>query len=408
MLSCLRGCKSLRIKNLLISRFIKDKGERFPLISVFGVSGVFLGVFAIIVVISVMQGFESDMVKRLIGTQPHIYITDTKSPMLLEGWKGIADKISSDRDLKKSIQIVSPFVESETVIYFNNVTIGSIIFAVSDQMFSKLSIEAPKHREVIVGEQLGFTNQMIKRDALDILSSWDAIHSSSSIPKIRKFNIKDFAKTGTYARDLKYMYINIEDGMQYFTPLSGVPTGIAIYCDDPNKVDIVSASLNKVISNKDIKIETWQDRNKKIFYSLKLERIAMLATLFFIVLVASFSIIASLVLMVESKKKDFVILISMGLKRSQLRKVILEIALIKAALGSVLGGLFGTIFCILLDKYKFITLPAIYYDTHLPVDINIWFNVSVVLFAVVISLAGAYFPLNMMARFSPVVELRKN
>ena len=64
----------MNVKNLLISRFIKDKGERYPIISVFGVAGVFLGVFAIIVVISVMQGFESDLVNRLIGTQPHIYI----------------------------------------------------------------------------------------------------------------------------------------------------------------------------------------------------------------------------------------------------------------------------------------------------------------------------------------------
>ncbi len=399
----------MNVKSLLISRFIKDKGERFPLISIFGVTGVFLGVFAIIVIISVMQGFESDMVKRLIGTQPHIYITDANNPMLLDNWDEVFEKISKDLDLKKSISVVSPFVEGETVVYFNNVTIGGIVFSVSDQMFNKLTTTVPSHRDVVVGEQLGLTNRMIRRDTLDILSAWDVAYSSSAIPKIRKFKILDFAKTGTYARDLKYMYVNLDDGMKYFTPSSGYPTGIALLCLNANDASNVAEKLKKIIPNSaSLKIDTWADRNKKIFYSLKLERFAMLATLLFIVLVASFSIVTSLVLMVESKRKDFVILISMGLNRRELKRVILEIAFIKGAIGAISGGLFGTLFCFLLQKYKFITLPAIYYDTHLPVSINIWFNITAVLFAVLISLAGSYFPLNMMSKFSPVLELRKN
>lgn len=399
----------MNVKNLLISRFIKDKGERFPLVSLFGVAGVFLGVFAIIVVISVMQGFESDLVNRLIGTQPHIYVTDPKNPMMLENWQELMLKISGEPALKDKVSAVSPYVESETVIYFNNITIGGVVFAVSDNMFSKLSTKAPEHREVIVGEQLGLANRMVQRDTLEVLSALDVAYSSSSIPKIRRFTISDFARTGTYARDLKYLYVNIDDGMKYFTASAGVPTGIALFCNKPYDAAFVAKTMNKLLSNgKGLKIETWQDRNQKMFYSLKLERIAMLATLLFIVLVASFSIVTSLVLMVESKKKDFVILISMGLDRTQLKKVILEIAFIKGAIGAILGGVFGTLFCFLIQKYKFITLPSIYYDTHLPVHINIWFNISAVLFAIVISLAGAYFPLNMMSRFSPVLELRKN
>jgi lipoprotein-releasing system permease protein len=399
----------VNVKSLLISRFIKDKGERFPLISIFGVTGVFLGVFAIIVIISVMQGFESDMVKRLIGTQPHVYITDATNPMLLENWKDVLEKVSNDPELKKSGLLASPFVEGETVVYFNNVTIGGVVFSVSDQMFGKLTTAVPAHREVIVGEQLGLTNRMIKRDTLEILSAWDVAYSSSAIPKIRKFKILDFARTGTYARDLKYMYVNLDDGMKYFTPNSGFPTGIALLCQNAKDASLVAGRIKKIIPNSSsLKIDTWEDRNKKIFYSLKLERFAMLATLLFIVLVASFSIVTSLVLMVESKRKDFVILISMGLNRKELKRVILQIAFIKGAIGAISGGILGTLFCFLLQKYKFITLPAIYYDTHLPVSINIWFNITAVLFAVLISLAGSYFPLNMMSKFSPVLELRKN
>ncbi|MFH1224068.1 MAG: FtsX-like permease family protein, partial [Pseudomonadota bacterium] len=159
---------------------------------------------------------------------------------------------------------------------------------------------------------------------------------------------------------------------------------------------------------KDIKIETWKDRNRKLFYSLKLERIAMLLTLLFIVLVASFSIVVSLVLMVESKKKDFAILLSMGLRKANISNVVLYIAVIKGAIGAVTGGILATIFCLLLDKYKFITLPAIYYDTYLPVRNNMWFNLLVVVLAILVCVIGALFPLKMMERFSLVKELRKN
>lgn len=395
------------MKGFLIKRFIKDRTERSPIISIFGVLGVLLGVFAIIVVISVMQGFETDMVKRIIGSQPHIYITDTETPMAFEDWSETLKKLTDSKNLKN--HIVSPFVEAETILYYNNTTIGAVVFSVSNEMLIKIGIETPGKRKVMVGEQLGFSAGIIKEDAVDILSAWDAVHSSSSIPKTRKFEVAGFTKSGIYTRDLKYVYINIDDSMKYFSPAKNVPTGLAVLCEDVNDVVAVSSSVKAILDyNNKLKIETWQDRNKKIFYSLKLERLAMLATLFFIILVASFSIIASLVLMVESKKKDFVILLSMGLKSSDLKGILLRIAFIKSSFGALLGGVLGTIFCILLKKYNFITLPNIYYETKLPVDINIWFNITVVLFAILVSLAGTYFPLSIMSRFSLISELRKN
>jgi len=397
------------IKQLLVLRFLKDKGDRSPLISLFGVFGVLIGVFAIISVMSVMYGFEDELIKKLIGSQPHIYITDDSTPASLKNWDGIINDIYSNEYLKKSTTSVSPFVESEAIMYFNNVTVGAVIFGVSEESFSRMKVTGPKHREVIFGEQLGFTNHVIRNDEVDVLSAWDVATASSLTPKLRRFKIVDFVRTGAYARDLKYVYVNIEDGMRYFTPVKGTPTGVALFCLDPSNVERVKTQIQKILSKGgSLKIETWRDRNKRLLYSLKLERVAMFVTLLFIVLVASFSIIVSLVLMVESKKKDFTILLSIGLGKTNLRGVVLYIAIIKGTIGAVSGGILATLFCLLLDKYKFITLPDIYYDTYLPVHINLWFNAGIVIAAILICILGAIFPLKMMDKFSLINELRKN
>ncbi|MEI6093401.1 MAG: FtsX-like permease family protein [bacterium] len=398
----------MNIKTLLIGRFLKDRGERFPLISVFGIFGVLIGVFSIIVVMSVMRGFEKDLVKRLIGTQPHVYITDSETPAVLKNWSEINKKISEDESLKQYILSTSPFVESETVLYYDKVTIGAVVFSVKDDFFDSMLIAPPAHRQILIGEQLALTNQIMRRDSVELLSAWDIVTSTSTAPKVRSFEVSNFIRTGAYGRDLKYLYTNINDAMNYFTPIKGYPTGVALFCSRPTDIDTIDKKLKMLLAPyPNLKIETWKDRNSKVFYSLKLERVAMMITLFFIVLVASFSIVVSLVLMVQSKRQDFTILISMGLRKNVLSRVVLSISFLKGILGALIGGGLGTLFCYLLQKYKFISLPAIYYDTHLPVYLDIKFNLLVVFLAVFICLLGSLYPLKMISSFSVISQLRK-
>ena len=182
------------IKTLLVSRFFKDKGERFPLISVFGVLGVLIGVFSIITVMSVMRGFEKELVKRLIGTQPHVYITDIDTPAVLKNWSEVEKKISDDPYMKENLISSSPYVEGETILYFNKVTIGAVVFSVKNELFETMFIHPPAHREVILGEQLALGNQIIRNDDVELLSSWDiatatsaAIVSRQSVSKTAPF-----------------------------------------------------------------------------------------------------------------------------------------------------------------------------------------------------------------------------
>ncbi|MBN1114659.1 MAG: ABC transporter permease, partial [Oligoflexia bacterium] len=373
----------MSLRGFLVRKFLKGGHERTPLISIFGMAGVLVGVFAVIVVISVMRGFEGDLVSRLIGTQPHIYITAPEGSSVLEDYGNILEKIKNNKALMADITDISPFVESETIIYFNGVTMGGVLFAVSGDFFKKLSITKPiARREIVLGQQFGVANRVYEGDEVEVLSAWDFATAVTAAPKLRKFRVRDYVRTGTYSRDLKYFYSRLEDAVSYFTPRKGFPTGIALYAKRPYDLVDIKDRISRLLREKgNYKIETWEDRNSRIFYSLKLERMAMLFTLFFIIIVASFSLVISLVLMVESKKKDFTILLSMGLERQKLRRILLTIGLIKGTAGAFAGGILGTLFCYLLDKYKFISLPSIYYDTHLPVSFDLVFNAVIVLSA---------------------------
>ncbi len=396
------------VKRFISRRLLGLSGERSRVVSVFGVTGVLLGVFSIITVVSVMYGFQDELIKRILGHQPHIYVLDTESPSAMSDWSAVYEKLNGIEDVKNGQVLVSPFVENEVILYFNGFTIGSVAFSVSRDMMDKLLVPRLAHRETALGEQLGYTNQMVRMDQLEVVSGWEAV-SSSLAPKIRKFTTVDFVKTGTYARDLKYAYFELDDAMNYFTPLKGVPTGIALLCLDPSRMNDVAIKTREVLGGiKGLKIQTWEDRNQKLFYSLKLERVAMLVTLFFIILVASFSITASLVMMVESKKPDFAILSSMGLSTNELKRIVMYVAMIKGTIGAVIGGILGTVLCYLIDKYRIITLPSIYYDTYLPVRFDIGFNALIVVLAIVICVAGVLFPLRLVSKISIISELRKN
>lgn len=399
----------MNFKNFLVSRFLRSKQEHFPLISIFGMGGIVIGVFAIITVISVMKGFEKDLIKRLTGTQPHIYISDKSNGSYLKDWKKILLKLSNSEKLSHKVISMSPFVESEAILYFNKTTIGVVVFGADVSFFEKMLISEPEHRGVILGQQLAFSNDLIKGDQVDLVSAWDAVTSSGAVPRMRTFEVFDLVRTGTYVRDLKYIYVNIDDAMRYFTPEKDMPTGIVMFCKKPADIQDTKTLISSILSEyKDLDVETWIDRNSRLFYSLKLERFAMLITLIFVVLIASFSIVVSLVLMVESKKRDFIVLMSMGLKKKTIRNVLLRVALIKGSSGALFGGVLATIFCYLQKEYKFISLPAIYYETRLPVDINFAFNMLVVFLAVFICVIGVLFPIRLINRFSIISQLRKD
>jgi ABC-type lipoprotein release transport system permease subunit len=389
----------LNFNNFLVNRFLKNKNNKYSMISVFGVLGVLIGVFAIISVISIMRGFQNKLIDRIIGTQAHVYINSESN--FLNDHEKIIKNINS-----KNIEVISPYVETETIIYFDDKTIGAVLFSSDKSFFKTLKLPGIKNREVVLGQQLALENEILNFQKIEILSSWDL--AKNKVPKLRKFEVKDTFRTGNYFRDLKYIYVNIKDASKYFMPFSGLVSGLSIISKEPKNVDKLKSELKEQLKTyKNLKVKTWKDVNKKLLFSLTLERYAMLIALFLIVLVSIFSIIVSVALMVESKKKDFAILSSMGLSKKSIYKSVILISLIKGSFGAVLGGVFATLFSYLLKYYEIISLPSIYYDTKLPIFIDLKFNFAIVFLAIIMCVLGSIYPLLELKKISISEQIKK-
>lgn len=398
-----------KFSDILIKNFSKKDSSDSKIIPFFGIAGIFIGVFSIIFVISIMRGFQSQLIDRLIGTQPHVYISSTQNNFAFDDWKILKEKLLNDVNVK--ILKISPYIEAESIAISNNVTMGNVIFAVDNEYLKTIfsrekDFEFLKEREIYVGNQFALTNNVREDDELMFISAWDLIGSSTRMPEQRKFFVKGTLKTGSYPRDLKYVYMRIEDAVKYFSPKKGVPNGLVVLLNNP----ATAKNFKEYLLNnyKNIKVETWQDRNEKLFYSLKIERMAMLFTLIFIIIVASFSIISSLVLFVESRSTDFAILFSMGFSKKTAVKMLFRMSFIKGVKGAVSGGLLAWLLTFLIKKYEFITLPEIYYDTYLPVKIDPVMNVLVIVLSIVVCVLGAAYPIQKMKKISITKLLRKN
>jgi len=392
----------------LLNRFLKYKEPFSNLISWFGVLGIFIGVFSLIFVISIMRGFQNQLVSRLIGTQPHIYINLKEDKYAFSNYKEFIEELKQIKKMK--ILSISPYIETEAISVANNVTFGNVVFAVDNEFLQRLfnkNIEPVfiEEREVYVGNQFSAVNNLIGLDKLNFISAWDLIFSNYRVPQQRVFNVKGDLKTGSYARDLKYVYMNIEDAMNYFSSKKSHPNGVAVLVKDVDKVKNYKDFLLNNFEN--INVETWQDRNEKLFYSLKLERLAMFFLLIFIIIVASFSILSSLVLFVESKQTDFAVLFSLGYSKKDANKMLIILSFKKALKAALLGGALAWFILFLIKTFKIISLPDIYYDTHLPVKIDMYLNILIIIGSIFICTIGSIYPISRMKKIDITKLIRR-
>lgn len=372
-------------RSFLFKKFIFPSSKESKMVGVLGILGVFIGVFSIILVVSVMKGFEKRLIDRIVGNETHILIYD-KEDIVIDS--ETIDEI--DALNMKGIKAKSLFIETETVFYMDKTTSGGIIFAANND-FIKHRLKQDyllKEGEAFIGKELATRNALFIDDKFDALSLWDVV-AKVSIPKLASLKVKGLVRTGNFAKDASYIYLNINDALKYFTPIPDMANGIAILLNNPMEVDSYAKILKKEFPK--LKIETWKTRNKAILFSLKIERALMFVVLLFVLLIASFAVLGSIVLDLESRKRDFALLVSLGLSQKRLKKLILNIAFSRSFIGSVAGGIVASIFCVLLEKYKFIHLPIIYYDPILPIDFHWSLAIGISVFGVLVGVLGSTF-----------------
>jgi lipoprotein-releasing system permease protein len=380
----------------------KRKEKFISLISIISVLGIAIGVMALIVVIAVMTGFDRDLRDKIVGNYSHITITSFKGIDEKEYAK-ILEKISANPQIKG----ISPYVQGQVLIKEGNRVFAVGLKGINPETESSVT-KLKKYLAAGFMDDLGQDKVIIGKElALYLgLGINSDIVTYSPFGKERNLKVVGIFNSGMYDYDLNLIFTDLKTA-QDILGLNNKFSAIAIKLDNLNLADKARDELSSALGF-DYNLKTWMEANQNFFAALKLEKLAMFIILTLIILVASFNIISTLVVMVVEKTRDIGILKAIGMTSVRIRKIFTYEGLIIGSLGTFSGTVGGLVLCGLLKKYQFIKLPQdIYYIDKLPVSIEFWPDITlIILAAIAITLSSTIYPASKAAKLKPVEALR--
>jgi lipoprotein-releasing system permease protein len=379
----------------------KRKEKFISFISLISILGIALGVTALIVVIAVMNGFDRELRRKIVGINPHIYI---------EKHNGINNpqEVLSTLGKTEYVAASSPFINGQALFKSNEQVTGVLLRGIEPSSETKVT-EVGQYlvaggldlgdEDIIVGSELAKKFYLGLGDKISIVSP----NKGNTFD----FNVAGIFNSGMYEYDLNLVVTNISAAQKIFG-LQGVVGGIGVRLDDSYRAGAVRRHLQRALGY-EYSVRDWMSMNKNLFSALKLEKIMQFVIVALIVVVACFSIVGTLIMIVMEKTRDIGILKAVGATNKGIKKIFTLQGLILGASGTALGAAGGVLLCWLLKTYKFISLPKdIYYigTEGLPVQMRWMDSLLIIACALVISFLAAIYPAHQAGRLNPADALR--
>lgn len=407
------------------------------IISAMSVLGVAIGVAALVIVLGVYNGFTTDIRDKILGANAHIIVsgplaalTAPPSDADLEAMRngGEAPDLSGIAAVLRRIDATPGVVGSTSFLYaegmlssprgVKGVVLRGIdpqtaphVLSMLDNLISGSvagltpSVEgAPPG--VLIGKELALRLGLTVGSRVNLLSPSGQKTTAGFQPRIRPYKVAGIFQTGMFEYDSSLGFISLAAARD----LLGLPpdqiSGIEVTVKDVYKADTVAAALQKELGPL-ASVRTWMDMNANLFAALKLERIGMFILLTMVVLIGSFSIVTTLVMLVMEKTHDIAILMSMGATKGTIRRIFMLQGTIIGVVGTLLGYVLGIGLALLLQRYQFIKLPpGVYTVDHLPILLD-WVDIAMVgVSAMVLCFLATIYPARQAASLEPAEALR--
>jgi len=409
----------MRYEWFISLRYLKAKRRQgfISLISLISVTGVAVGVMALIVVLAVMTGFTEGLRDKILGINSHIVLQRAGST--IGDYRNLRQKVLT----VPGIQAATPYIYSQTMLTGGNGGTGAIlrgidpdsvqgVVSLGEQLIAgtitTLENDAATAQQlpgIIVGKELAKQLRVGMHDKVRLLSPAGPLTPVGIIPKIRTCRIVGIFESGMYEYDSSLAYVSLATAQQ-FLDIDDAVHGLEIRVDDIYQAGDIASELEKLLGFGYI-AKDWIRMNKNLFSALKLEKTAMFIVLALIVLVAAFNIISTLIMVVMGKNKDIAILKSMGATSNSIMRIFIYEGLVIGASGTLIGVMGGLGLCKLLSKYQFIKLTSdVYPMSTLPVQVLPLDVILVAVSAAVITLLATIYPSWQASRVDPAVALR--
>ena len=392
----------------------KKKEGFLKIISIFSFLGIMLGVAILITVMSVMNGFKTDLTNKILGLNPHIVIQPN-------GFKIDGQYILKLKNAFKGINLSKSFT-GEGIILGNESAKGVILKGVDknekkiEDFFEKFIIKGKLNNfdtnSAFIGTELAFDLNLKEGDTLSLMTSSFIMTPLGSLPKQENFKIAGIFNTGFLEFDQNVIFLNIEDVLSIFDKESK-DQDIEIYLRNPLKANFYKDKIQKI--NKNYFIYTWSDLNKSLFSALKVERNVMFIILSLIVIVAAFNIISGLTILIKNKTKEIAILKTLGLSNRSIKKSFFLTGFAIGFCATVSGIILGIFLSINLEKIRaFLSsvfnleiFPAdIYFLEKLPSEISLNSILVIFIISLIISAISSYLPASKISKMNTFRALR--
>jgi lipoprotein-releasing system permease protein len=410
-----------RAERMLARRYLlPEKGEKFIfVVAGFSVGAVALGVAALIIVMSVMNGFRAELFDKIVGLNGHAVVQGFGGR--LENWQQIAETARRSPGVTSAV----PLIEQPLMATANGRFEGAIVRGMrledlqtnktvnSNVLAGDMRSVRPGNEHVAIGSRLAQTLGLVPGAQITLWNPDGASTVVGTVPREVTYTVGAIFEVGVYDYDKAFVVMPLEEAQQLL--LLGDQVGmVEIDTSDPDRVAEILAPVQQAVAGRAV-VTDWRQMNSALFEALAVERVAMFVVLCLIILVAAFNIASSLIMLVRAKTRDIAILRTMGATRQSMTKIFMTVGLSIGTTGIVIGAILGAIFLFFRQNVvngiqrltgQDLWDPSVRFLTELPSKTDPLEVAAIILVTLVLTFLFTLFPARKAASTDPVQVLR--
>ena len=404
---------------LLAFRYLRARRREgfISVIAGFSFLGIMLGVATLIIVMSVMNGFRTELLDRILGLNGHLFVRGVST--YVTDFDTKADEIAK----LPGVISATPIVEGQVMASSRSNAQGGLVRGISEANLKRLSVVSDHivlgsldnfgKDNVAIGDRFARNLGLTVGDSITLLSPRGAITPFGTAPRVKAYTIAAIFKIGMSEYDSSIIFMPLHEAQTYFRTGDGV-TALEIMVKKPDNVDQLAPKVG-AIAGPGTDVITWQESNHTFFSALQVERNVMFLILTLILIVAALNIVSGLIMLVKDKGRDIAVLRTMGATRGSVMRIFFISGAAIGVAGTLAGFALGTAFCLNIESLRqFLSAltgtelfnPEIYFLSHMPAEIDVSEVVSVVGMSLFLSFAATLYPAWRAASLDPVEALR--
>ena len=397
-------------------RYLKTRKKDgfLNIISIFSFIGISLGVAVLIIVMSVMNGFRTELINKIVGFNAHVTVKPYDTPVNIEELNNTTLKLISNVLIFSNI--------GEAIVINKDYTKGIVLRGYNNQDFSKLDIVKKGNfigdsknlikNYISIGKELSFDLNLEVGDKISIMSSAGIQTIIGNLPKQETFTINSIFDSGLSDLDKNIAFINLNT-LESFFNFEKKDRNLEIYLKNPSNIETIKPKVQEIFNNEFV--YTWSDMNSSLFSALKVERNVMFIILSLIIIVAAFNIISGLTILVKNKTREIAILKSIGVLNKSITKIFFLVGIIIGTSATLFGIFLGVMFSLYIENlrsflsniFNISLFPEeIYFLSTMPSEINPSSIFVISICSIIITILVSIFPAIKASKLDPVKALK--